>query len=78
MQCCLAMSEKHPAGKTLHLFVQLHDDGPAYHDDFRHHLAQCLPANMIPRSVIFRPDFPMTLHAKIDKKALIKAVEDPM
>lgn len=78
MQCCLAISEKQPAGKTLHLFVQLHDDGPAYHDDFRHHLAQCLPANMIPRSVIFRTDFPMTLHAKIDKKALIKAVEDQL
>lgn len=75
LQCCLAVSEKAPTAATLHLFVQLRDDTPASQDAFRRHLAQRLPANMIPRSVIFQQEFPMTLHAKIDKKALLEALE---
>ncbi|NKI73713.1 D-alanine--poly(phosphoribitol) ligase [Dickeya sp. CFBP 2040] len=76
MQCCLAVSEDRHSASTPHLFVQLADNSPARYDDFRRHLAQRLPANMIPRSIIFQQNFPMTLHAKIDKKALLQELEN--
>ncbi|HHA1787631.1 TPA: AMP-binding protein [Enterobacter ludwigii] len=72
LQCCLVIGEDRYGVATPHFFVQLFDHSPAHRDEFRHHLAQRLPANMIPRSIIFQQNFPMTLHGKIDKKILLE------
>ncbi|MEI7189287.1 AMP-binding protein [Dickeya dianthicola] len=59
----------------LVLFVHLSPDTNARRDSLRRSLAQQLPAYMVPRVIHFTGPFPLTLHGKTDRQALMRQFE---
>ncbi len=61
--------------KELVLFVHLSSDTNERRDSLRRDLAQQLPAYMVPRVIRFTGPFPLTLHGKTDRQALMRQGE---
>ncbi|UPT54229.1 AMP-binding protein [Dickeya zeae] len=59
----------------LVLFIHLLSDTRERRDSFRHSLAQRLPVYMMPRIIRFTGPFPLTLHGKTDRQALMQQCE---
>ncbi|MGM3159635.1 AMP-binding protein [Dickeya undicola] len=59
----------------LVLFVHLSPDTNERRDSLRRELAQRLPAYMVPRIIRFTGPFPLTLHGKTDRQALMRQFE---
>ncbi|WJM85592.1 AMP-binding protein [Dickeya chrysanthemi] len=59
----------------LMLFVHLSSDTHEKRIGLRRDLAQRLPAYMVPRVIHFTGPFPLTLHGKTDRQALMRQVE---
>lgn len=59
----------------LVLCVHLSLDTAACRDNLRHSLAQRLPVYMMPRIIRFTGPFPLTLHGKTDRQALMQQCE---
>ncbi|MCU1748574.1 AMP-binding protein [Pseudomonas sp. 6D_7.1_Bac1] len=71
-QCCVVPIKEEGKIIDLQLFIQLRDDNATHREALRHFLAEQLPAYMIPKSLFFCQDFPMTLHGKIDRQQLVR------
>lgn len=76
-QCCVVPIQE--AGRTLdlQLFVQLREDSTHHREALRQFLAEQLPGYMIPKSLFFCQDFPMTLHGKVDRQQLVHQHKTP-
>ncbi|MCL6405013.1 alanine-phosphoribitol ligase [Dickeya dadantii] len=61
--------------KELVLFVHLSSDTNERRDSLRRDLAQQLPAYMVPRVIRFTGPFPLTLHGKTDRQALMRQLD---
>ncbi|MCA7011879.1 AMP-binding protein [Dickeya dadantii] len=61
--------------KELVLFVHLSSDTNERRDGLRRDLAQQLPAYMVPRVIRFTGPFPLTLHGKTDRQALMRQLD---
>ncbi|NUA44431.1 D-alanine--poly(phosphoribitol) ligase subunit 1 [Dickeya solani] len=59
----------------LVLCVHLNIDTTAHRDSLRRDLAQRLPTYMVPRVIRFTGPFPLTLHGKTDRQALMRQGE---
>ncbi|WP_053129328.1 AMP-binding protein [Pseudomonas sp. MIACH] len=71
-QCCVIPVMEEGKAVDLQLFIQLSDDSAHHRDALRRFLAEQLPGYMIPKSMFFCQEFPITLHGKIDRQLLVK------
>ncbi|MGM3175130.1 AMP-binding protein [Dickeya lacustris] len=71
-QAVLLTEKNHNAVKDLILCLHLAPDTAERRASLRHELAQRLPAYMVPRILHFTGPFPLTLHGKTDRVALMR------
>ncbi|ACS83927.1 AMP-binding protein [Musicola paradisiaca] len=71
-QAALVSKKTHGKVTALVLFVHLAIDDASHREAFRRELARRLPAYMVPRSVYFTHVFPLNLHGKTDRQALMQ------
>ncbi|ACT04986.1 AMP-dependent synthetase and ligase [Dickeya chrysanthemi Ech1591] len=74
-QSAVLIKKSNNAVTDLVLCIHLSIDNTIYRNGLRRDLAQRLPAYMVPRVIHFTGPFPLTLHGKTDRQALMRQVE---
>ena len=69
-QVAVAVREDRPGDKQLVAYIVAQEDSPADVDAVRDHLAQQLPAYMVPSAIVAIDRLPLTANHKVDYRAL--------
>lgn len=73
----VAVHEYRAGEKCLIGYVVLHENSTASGEELQARLRKSLPQYMVPASIVLMPDLPLTLHGKLDRKALALIKESP-